>query len=101
KRCAFTPRLEVLEDRVVPTAVILDDSVSSAATTYTITASTVQINNQFSFSYTGADSLTIKGSSGTDTFNLQGLSAAIPVTIDPGAGTTAVNVGAPGNTLDP
>jgi hypothetical protein len=80
---------------------VIDDNGSSADATYTVTATTVQINNQAPITYSGYDSLTVKGSSGTDTFSVQGLAPAIPVTIDPGAGTSAVNVGAPGNTLDP
>src|SRR5262249_55053617 len=45
--------------------------------------------------------LTVIGTNGNDTFNVPALQAAAPITIYAGPGTSAINVGAPGNTLDP
>jgi hypothetical protein len=78
----------------------IDDSSDSGNATSTITASTVQVNNLPPIPYTGAQSLTIKGGSGTDTFNVLGLSSATPVTIDAGSGTNTVKLGAASHSLD-
>jgi hypothetical protein len=86
---------------IVGGAVVIDDSGDPANATYTINDSTVQINNAPPITYSGAQSLTVRGGSGVDTFNVQGLSTTTPVTLDAGAGTSAINVGAPGDTLEP
>jgi hypothetical protein len=83
------------------TDLTIDDSHDSADTTYTVTASTVQGGGSASISYSGIRRLTIDGGGGSDTFNVQGLSAATPASIIAGSGANTVNVGAPGNALDP
>jgi hypothetical protein len=71
----------------------IDDSADTGNTTFTITDSTVQVNDLPPISYTSAQSLSIVGGSGSDTFNVQGTAAATPVTLDGGAGQNTFNVG--------
>jgi hypothetical protein len=71
---------------------VVSDGTSTADTTYTVTATTVQINNQPPISYAGASSLTIKGSRGTDIFNVESTAAAVPITLAAGAGSNTVNM---------
>jgi hypothetical protein len=82
------------------TDLTLDDSHDSANTTYTVTDSTVQAGGSAPISYIGIRSVTIDGGSGTDTFNVQGTAAGIPVTLNTGAGTNSVNVGDSRNTIE-
>jgi hypothetical protein len=82
-----------------PANVLLDDSASAADTTYTITASTVQVNNQAPLSYAGAPSLALQGGGGNNVFNVEGTAAATPVTLNTGVGNDTVNVGSPANSL--
>jgi hypothetical protein len=71
---------------------IVDDSADSGNAVYTITASTVQINDDAPISYAGSQSLLVKGGSGTDVFNVEATAAATPVTLAPGSGSNTVNV---------
>src|SRR5262249_16798292 len=64
----------------------IDDSGDSANAIYTITSTTVQINNQTPIPYTGATNLTVMGGSGNNTFNVVGTSASTPVTLVTDAG---------------
>jgi hypothetical protein len=70
----------------------VDDTAGSAATTYLVTSSTVQINNLPPITYTGARSLTVMGGGGTDTFNVESTAAATPVTLAAGAGSNTFNL---------
>jgi hypothetical protein len=79
---------------------MIDDSADTGPATYTITATTVQVNGLPAITYTGAPSLIVKGGSGTNTFNVLGTTAATPVTLDTGTGTATVNVGNSANSLD-
>jgi hypothetical protein len=80
-------------------AAVIDDSGNAADATYTVTGSTVQRNGLGSITFTGAQSLTLKGGSGTNTFNVQGTTAATPVTLLGGPGTDIFNVGSSTNLL--
>ncbi len=71
---------------------IIDDRVNSIGVSYSITASTIQVEGSAAITYTGASSLTIEGDSGTDTYNVQGTTAATPVTLITGTGVNLVNV---------
>jgi hypothetical protein len=51
--------------------------------------------------YDAVNQVIVNAGSGNNSFSVEGLTATIPVTLNAGSGTTAVNVGAPGNTLDP
>jgi hypothetical protein len=70
----------------------IDDSADTGNVTYTITPTTVQVSGSPAITYTGAPSLTVLGGSGADTFNVQGTSAFVPVTLVTGPGTNVVNV---------
>jgi predicted outer membrane repeat protein len=71
---------------------VIDDTGDAGNATYTITATTVQINNAAPITYAGARGLILKGGSGTDLFNVEGTAAGSPVTIQTGAGTNTVNL---------
>ncbi len=79
---------------------VLDDSASTADSTYTITATTVQVNDLPPISYSGAHSLSVLGGSGNDTFIVEGLSSATPVTLTAGNGSSNFTV-VMGNLLGP
>src|SRR5262249_31901650 len=81
------------------TNLVIDDSASTEPSTYTITSSTVQINSLPSIPTSGLQSITVIGSSGDDTFNVQGTTAAIPVTVQAGSGSNTIKVGDTNNTL--
>ncbi len=70
----------------------IDDSGDPNPVTYTITPTTVQINNQPPIPYPAAASLILKGGSGLDAYNVQGISPATPVTVVTGRNTNFVNV---------
>jgi hypothetical protein len=79
---------------------VIDDSADTGNATYTITASTVQVNELPLLTYTGAQSLTIEGGSGPDTFDVQGTAAATPVTLNTGAGSNTVTAAGQTQSLD-
>ncbi|HEV3385393.1 MAG TPA: hypothetical protein VG097_11310, partial [Gemmata sp.] len=89
-----------MEDRTVPTIIsgggtiplTFDDSANSADAIYTITASTVQLDNSTPVSYASSVGLVLKGGSGTDTFNVEATSDVSPVTLITGGGSSTVNV---------
>jgi predicted outer membrane repeat protein len=71
---------------------VIDDTGDAGNATYTISATTIQINNLAPITYAGARGLILKGGSGADLFNVEGTAAGSPVTIQTGAGTNTVNV---------
>jgi hypothetical protein len=94
--------LEPLEDRTVPSALVIDDLANANPTTWLITANQVTQTVQGSvsaptvFDTTAATGLVINAGSGGDIFNVQSTAAAIPLTINSQAADTA-NLG---NTTD-
>jgi hypothetical protein len=70
---------------------VIDDSADTGNATYTITASTVQVNGLPPITYTGAQSLTIEGGSGSDTFALQGALPGVALRIDGGGGSNTLD----------
>jgi predicted outer membrane repeat protein len=78
---------------------IIDDSADPGSATYSITASTVQVAGSSPITYTGAASLTVLGGNGTSTFNVEGTTAATPVTLVTGPGGGVVNVAPTDKTL--
>jgi hypothetical protein len=71
----------------------IDDSADAGNATYTITASTVQINGLPPITYTGTPSLIVLGGSGMDTFNVQATAAETPIILNGGTGGSIFNVG--------
>ena len=82
-----------------PTTLTIDDSADSAAAVYTITNSTVQINNTVIVTYAGISGLTLNGGSGNNVYNVESTAASTPVTVKTGDGTDTVNLGSTGNSL--
>jgi hypothetical protein len=82
------------------TSVTIDDSADIADATYTLTASTFQVNGSALVTYAGATSLTALGGSGTDTFKVQGTAAATPVTLVTGSGGNAITVAGLSQSVD-
>jgi hypothetical protein len=74
------------------TDLVVDDSTSTADSTYTVTPSTVQINSLPPISTSGVNGITVLGGSGNDTFNVQGTTAGVPVTVQAGSGSNTIDV---------
>ncbi len=78
-------------------SVFLDDSRSTAATTYAVSTGTGTITAPgINYSQSGspafAGGITLKGSSGGDTYNVASTATGEPVTIDGGSGQDVANV---------
>jgi len=73
-----------------PGPLIIDDSADSANYAYVINNSTVQVNRKAAITYTGASSMTIKGSSGADNYTILGTS--VVTTISGGTGNDTFSV---------
>jgi len=70
----------------------IDDSANTSGATYTITATTVQLNGLAPISYAGSQGLLVKGGSGKDIYNVEATTDTAPVTLAAGTGFNTVNV---------
>src|SRR5439155_20920937 len=69
---------------------------TSAAETFTVNATTITLSGG-TITYTNAESVTLNGLSGADTYNIDGTAAGTPVTVQaPGVAFISVNETAPG-----
>jgi sugar lactone lactonase YvrE len=86
--------------------VVVDDSHSTASTTYAATPFTVEKNGKTFLTYSRATALTLKGGTGSrDTFNILGTESATPVAVVGASTKKAIqkdvfNVGSSENTVD-
>jgi Ca2+-binding RTX toxin-like protein len=73
----------------------LNDQDSSAAFTFSLTATSATRDNIALISYAGMNGVAVNGGSGGDTFNVTGISHSAPFTINGGAGNDTVNLTSP------
>jgi hypothetical protein len=101
-RPSCPPRLEPLEDRTVPSPLVINDVANATPTTWLITANKVtqivqgSVSGPTIFDTTPFTGLIINAGTGGNIFNVQSTTAAIPLTINSQAADT-VNLG---NTTD-
>jgi hypothetical protein len=66
-----------------------------------LTRGGVTLTTVVGIGYQDVKQVTVNAGGGNNSFNVEGLTATIPVTVNAGTGTTAVKGGVIGNTLDP
>ncbi len=75
-----------------PVPLTIDASGITAPTTYTFTATALQINDGPPIPYGNISSLTLLGGSGSNTYTVMDTPTGIPLTIDTGSGADVVHV---------
>jgi hypothetical protein len=78
----------------------LNDPGTTAAKTYTLTATTLARTGAALITFGNVQSLTVNGGSGGNTINVQGTASGTAVTFSTDAGSDAITVGSAANTLD-
>jgi hypothetical protein len=80
-------------------ALLLNDSLNSAAATYTVTGTTVQGGGSALISYTRVTSLTLAGGSDGNLINVNSTAAGTDLTVNAGVGNDSITLG--NGNLDP
>lgn len=80
------------------TTLVLDDSGDAAGQTYTLTRNSFT-DNSVTIALKNLAGIVIKGGSGTNVYNVSGVAAGSPVTLNVGNGAATVNISSNGNPL--
>src|SRR5262249_37417368 len=77
-----------------------DQGNAAAATPYTIRNSSCSRSNSATINYSNLENLIFSGGSGTNPISVEGTAAAMPLTINAGAGNDTIRLGNASNKLD-